>query len=213
MAVGEARIEFVGSLTADPEMKFLQSGAAVTNFTVAVNGRRKNQQTDQWEDLDGTFYRCAVWRDMAENVAASLSKGDRVIVLGTVKQREYDKEDGTKGYSLEVDVDAVGPDLRFAQATVNRANRGGGQQGGQQQQGGGAWGPPQQPAQGNPWGQQQQAAPQWAGEPQQGAQPPQQGAPQGQQGPPPQQAAPQGPPQGQQGPPPQQDPWMQGPPF
>lgn len=123
---GGVHVDFVGNLTNDPELRFTPSGAAVANFTVAVNERVKND-AGEWEDGDATFYRCAVWREMAENVAESLQRGQRVMVSGTQKLREYDitsgERAGQKGASLEVTVDEVGPSLRWATARVEKAGK------------------------------------------------------------------------------------------
>lgn len=130
-------ITLVGNITDDPELRFTPSGAAVANFTVAVN--RRINKDGQWEDkLDG-FFRCNCWRDMAENVAESLQKGSRVIVAGRLQQRQWEDKDGNKRSSFEIQVDEVGPSLRWATATVQKSSRsgGGGTGGGG---GGGDWG-------------------------------------------------------------------------
>lgn len=130
----------VGNLADSPELKFLPSGIAVANLTVVVNQRIK--QGDQWVDGDAMFVNCAVWRDAAENVVESLQKGTRVIVQGRLKTRNWEAKDGRKGTSIEMDVDAIGPELRWATAKVTRTQsggqsgaQGGTQQGGQRQQG------------------------------------------------------------------------------
>jgi single-strand DNA-binding protein len=144
---GNANISFVGNLGGDPELRFTPSGAAVVNFSVGVAERRKTQE-GAWEDGETTWYRCNAWRTLAENIAESLNRGDRVLVLGTIKSRAYENRDGGKGVSWEVEVDAVGPDLRFATARSQRADRqqggGGGGQGGGWNQGGGGQGRQQQ---------------------------------------------------------------------
>lgn len=122
----------IGNVTGDAELRFTSSGAAVCNFTVADTQRVK--KGDQWEDGETMFVRCAVWRDAAENVSESITKGMRVIVTGKLKVRSYEK-DGTKRTSIEMDVDEVGPSLRWATAKVNRTQRSSGG-GGQRQQGG-----------------------------------------------------------------------------
>lgn len=127
---GEARIELVGRLGADPELRFTPSGAAVASVNVAVQGRKKNG--DQWEDGEVTWFRVSVWRQYAENVAESLRKGDRVVVTGTVELRKYQNREGGEGVSLDVNADTITPDLRFAQVQVRRVER---SQGGGQQQG------------------------------------------------------------------------------
>ena len=130
----DTSITLVGNLVAAPELRFTPSGAAVATFTVASTPRTYNRQTQQWEDGEALFLRCNIWRDAAENVAESLQKGQRVIVTGVLKQRSYEK-DGQKRSVFEVEVDEVGPALRYATAKVTRANRSGGGQ-----SDGGGWG-------------------------------------------------------------------------
>ena len=140
---GETVITVVGNLTADPELRFTPNGAAVANFTVASTPRTFDRQTNEWKDGEALFLRCSVWREAAENVAESLTKGMRVIVQGRLKARSYDDRDGNRRTSWELDVDEVGPALRFATAKVTRAQRGGGGGGfGGGQQGGGVGGAP-----------------------------------------------------------------------
>lgn len=117
------QITVVGNIGSTPELRFTPSGAAVTNFSVADQQRRKNQQTGEWEDGETTWYRVNVWRQQAENVAESFSQGDRVIVVGRVQLREYTASDGSKGKTLEITADAVGPDTKWATVTVNRVAR------------------------------------------------------------------------------------------
>ena len=120
-------VTLVGNITDDPELRFTPSGAAVANFTVAVNKRFKNN-AGEWEDrLDG-FFRCNCWRDMAENVADSLKKGTRVVVTGRLQQRSWDDQEGNKRSAFEIQVDEVGPSLRWATADVQKAQRSGGAQ-------------------------------------------------------------------------------------
>ena len=170
---GETVITVVGTLTADPELRFTPNGAAVANFTVASTPRTFDRQTNEWKDGEALFLRCSVWREAAENVAESLTKGMRVIVQGRLKARSYDDKDGNRRTSWELDVDEIGPALKFATAKVTRAQRGGGGQGGgnfasAQSAGFGAPQPSAQPQQ-DPWaGGQQQPA--W-GAPPQGMQP------------------------------------------
>ncbi|MFL0535406.1 single-stranded DNA-binding protein [Micrococcus luteus] len=133
---GETVITVVGNLTADPELRFTPNGAAVANFTVASTPRTFDRQTNEWKDGEALFLRCSVWREAAENVAESLTKGMRVIVQGRLRARSYDDRDGNRRTSWELDVDEVGPALRFATAKVTRAQRGGGGGGGGQQGGG-----------------------------------------------------------------------------
>ena len=136
-------ITLVGNITDDPELRFTPSGSAVANFTVAVNRRFKNQQGG-WEDkLDG-FFKCNCWRDMAENVAESLQKGMRVMVVGRLQQRSWDDQEGNKRSAFEIQVDEVGPSLRWATASVTKSQRSGSSQapagGGAPSGGGGDWG-------------------------------------------------------------------------
>ncbi|SES14586.1 single-stranded DNA-binding protein [Corynebacterium cystitidis] len=164
MAQGDTPITLVGNLTADPELRFTPSGAAVANFTVASTPRQYNRDSGQWEDGEAMFLDCSVWRQAAENVAESMSKGMRVIVTGRLRQRSFTNRDGEKRTVFEVDVDEVGPSLRWASATVNRnpreggsgGNWGGGNRGGGQQQSQGGFGG-QQPGQNNQGGFGQQA--------------------------------------------------------
>ncbi|AUM18262.1 MULTISPECIES: single-stranded DNA-binding protein [Rhodococcus] len=121
--MASAQITLIGSLGNDPELRFTPSGAAVATFNIAVTERIKNG--DQWEDGDTTWYRCTAWRDYAEHISESLRKGMQVMVLGRHKIRTYEK-DGVQRQSNEVQVDEVGPTLRFATASVQRANSGGG---------------------------------------------------------------------------------------
>jgi single-strand DNA-binding protein len=134
MAIGDINITVVGNLTADPELRFTPSGQAVANFTVASTSRLLDRQTNEWKDGDTVFIRCSVWRQYAENVAESLTKGTRVIVTGRLKVRQYETREGGKGTSVECDVDEVGPALKNATAKVNRIARsdgfGAGQSGG-----------------------------------------------------------------------------------
>ncbi|MVA74743.1 single-stranded DNA-binding protein [Auraticoccus sp. F435] len=127
---GETVITLVGNLTADPELRFTPSGAAVANFTVASTPRTFDRQSGEWKDGDAMFLNCAVWRQAAENVAESLQKGMRVIVQGRLKSRSYETREGERRTVFEVDVDEVGPALRYATAKVTRTSSGGGQGGG-----------------------------------------------------------------------------------
>jgi single-strand DNA-binding protein len=120
---GETTICVVGNLTADPELRFTPSGAAVANFTVASTPRTFDKQSQEWRDGDALFLRCSVWRDAAEHVAESLTKGSRVIVQGRLKQRSYETKEGEKRTVVELDVEEVGPSLKFADAKVMRAAR------------------------------------------------------------------------------------------
>lgn len=155
----------VGNLTADPELRFTSNGKAVANFTIAANHRVKNG--NDWQDGETTFYRATVWEKVAENVAASLRKGQQVIAVGSVHTEKYVTQQGEERTSLVLNVDEVGPSLRFAPAQVTRVGGNGNSAPSQPQQSGG-WGQPAQqsaPAQ-DPWsGGQQQTA--W-GQPSQG---------------------------------------------
>ncbi|EEI17325.1 single-stranded DNA-binding protein [Corynebacterium lipophiloflavum] len=168
MAQGDTPITVVGNLVADPELRFTPSGAAVANFRIASTPRTFNRDTNQWEDGEALFLTCNVWRQAAENVAESLSKGMRVIVNGRLKQRSYQTREGENRTVFEVEVDEVGPSLKYATASVNRTpreggsgsyggNQGGGNQGGYGggNQGGYSGGNPGQQAPANRGGNQQ----------------------------------------------------------
>ena len=135
---GETVITVIGNLTDDPELKFTPSGAAGANLTVASTPRTPDRQTNEWKDGDALFIRCAAWRQLAENCAESLQKGQRVIVTGALKIRNYERQDGSKGTSVEINVDEIGPSLRYATAKVTKANRSGGGDFGGGNAGGGA---------------------------------------------------------------------------
>jgi single-strand DNA-binding protein len=121
---GETVITVVGNLTADPELRFTPSGAAVASFTVASTPRNFDRQTNEWKDGEALFLRCSIWRQAAENVAESLQRGMRVVVTGRLKQRSFETREGEKRTVIELDVDEVGPSLRYATAKVNRTQRG-----------------------------------------------------------------------------------------
>ena len=123
---GETTITVIGNLTGDPELRFTPSGAAVANFTVASTPRTFDRQSNEWKDGDTLFLRCSIWREAAENVAESLTKGTRVIVTGRLVQRSYETREGEKRTVYELQVDEVGPSLRYASAKVTRAQRSGG---------------------------------------------------------------------------------------
>jgi len=127
---GDTTITVVGNLTADPELRFTPSGAAVANFTVASTPRIYDRQSGEWKDGEALFLRCNIWREAAENVAESLTRGSRVIVTGRLKQRSFETREGEKRTVVEVEVDEIGPSLRYATAKVNKASRGGGGGGG-----------------------------------------------------------------------------------
>jgi single-strand DNA-binding protein len=120
---GETTISVIGNLTADPELRFTAGGTAVANFTVASTPRTFDRQSGEWKDGDALFLRCTVWRQTAENVAESLSRGARVLVEGKLRQRSYETKDGEKRTVIELDVDEIGPSLRFHTAKVAKASR------------------------------------------------------------------------------------------
>ena len=120
---GEAVITVVGNLTADPELRFTPSGAAVANFTIASTPRTFNKDTNEWVDGEALFMRCSVWRQAAENVAESLQRGTRVIAQGRLKQRSFETREGEKRTVIELDVDDIGPSVKYATAKINRTER------------------------------------------------------------------------------------------
>ncbi|HZE65335.1 MAG TPA: single-stranded DNA-binding protein [Sporichthyaceae bacterium] len=130
MAAGDTVITIIGNLVDDPELRFTPSGAAVAKFRIASTPRTLDRTTNEWKDGDSLFLSCNVWRQAAENVAESLTKGTRVIVSGRLRQRSYETKEGEKRTVYEIEVDEVGPSLRNATAKVNRANRGSGGGGG-----------------------------------------------------------------------------------
>lgn len=121
---GETPITVVGNLTSDPELRYTQNGKAVANFTVASTPRIFDRQSNDWKDGEALFLRCTVWNEFAEHVAGSLGKGARVIVTGNLKQRSYETKEGEKRTSFEVDVEEIGPSLRYATAMVERVQSG-----------------------------------------------------------------------------------------
>ena len=136
---GETVITVVGNLVDDPELRFTPSGAAVANFRIASTPRTFDKQTNEWKDGEGLFLSCAIWRQAAENVAESLQKGMRVVVQGRLKSRQYETREGEKRTVFEIEVEEVGPSLKYATAKVTRTQRsggGGGFSGGGQQGGG-----------------------------------------------------------------------------
>jgi single-strand DNA-binding protein len=168
---GETPITVIGNLTADPELRFTPSGAAVANFTVASTPRTFDRQTNEWKDGEALFINCSVWRQAAENAAESLVRGMRVIVQGNLKARSYETREGEKRTVFEIDVQEVGPSLKYATAKVQKTSRSGaggggfgggddpwssggtqgGQAAGQAGQGGGSWGGQQSAPQNDPW--------------------------------------------------------------
>src|SRR5688572_19995884 len=133
---GETVITVVGNLVDDPELRFTPSGAAVANFRIASTSRTFDKQTNEWKDGDALFLTCSVWRQAAENVAESLQKGMRVVVQGRLKSRQYETREGEKRTVFEIDVDEVGPSLKYATAKVTRTQRSGSGGYGAQQGGG-----------------------------------------------------------------------------
>lgn len=119
---GETTLTIEGNLTADPELRFTPSGAAVANFTIASTPRTYNKQSQAWEEGEALFMRCSIWREAAENVAESLRKGQAVIAVGSLKQRSFEK-DGQKRVVVEMDVQNIGPSLKYATAAVKRTER------------------------------------------------------------------------------------------
>ena len=162
---GETVITVIGNLTGDPELRFTPSGAAVANFTIASTPRQFDRQANEWKDGDTLFLSCSIWRQAAENVAESLQKGMRVVAQGRLKQRSYETREGEKRTVVELDVEEVGPSLKYATAKVARVQRSGGGGYGSSQAAddpwasnpsqGGSSAPSGQPAQGGGWGGQQ----------------------------------------------------------
>lgn len=149
-------VTIVGNLVDDPSLRYTPNGAAVANFRIASTPRRFDKQRNEWVDGEALYLGCTVWKQYAENVAETLRKGMQVIIQGRLKQRSYDDRDGNKRTVFELDVDEVGPTLRFATATVNRAPSGQSPRPVQQQ--------------GDPWAAQQPAGDPWAAQGQQAAQ-------------------------------------------
>jgi single-strand DNA-binding protein len=149
---GDTIMTVIGNLTADPELRFTASGAAVANFTVASTPRTFDRASGEWKDGEALFLRCNIWRQPAENVAESLTRGSRVIVSGRLKQRSFETKEGEKRTVIELEVDEIGPSLRYATAKVNRAQRsdsgGGGGYGGSGSSGGARQAGPAD----DPWG-------------------------------------------------------------
>jgi single-strand DNA-binding protein len=123
---GETTITVVGNLTADPDLRFTPAGVAVLDFTVASTPRVYDRESGEWRDDHTLFLRCNLWRQAAENAAKSLTKGTRVIVQGRLKQRSFETKEGDKRTVVELDVDAIGPELRYASAKVSKVSRDGG---------------------------------------------------------------------------------------
>jgi single-strand DNA-binding protein len=123
---GETIITVVGNLTADPELRYTQNGLPVANFTIASTPRNFDRQANEWKDGEALFLRASVWREFAEHVAGSLTKGMRVIATGRLKQRSYQDREGNNRTAIELEVDEIGPSLRYATAQVTRAAGGAG---------------------------------------------------------------------------------------
>lgn len=138
--MNETAITIIGNLTADPELRFTPSGAAVANFTVASTPRTYDKAAGEWKDGEALFLRCQIWREAAENVAESLVRGSRVIVTGKLKQRSFETREGEKRTVVEVEAEEIGPSLRYATAKVNKAHRSGASK------------PAQTQAKDDPWG-------------------------------------------------------------
>lgn len=139
MSQNETPICIVGNLVEDPILRYTPSGTAVASVRVASTPRAFNKDSGQWEDQEGLFLTCNIWRDMAENVMETLTKGTRVIVQGSLRQRSYENRNGERRTVYEVEVEDIGPSLKFAKATVHRsASRGAAAQG--NNTGGGNWG-------------------------------------------------------------------------
>ncbi len=119
---GETIITVVGNLTADPELRYTQNGLPVANFTIASTPRTFDRQANEWKDGDALFLRASVWREFAEHVAATLTKGARVIATGRLKQRNYQDREGNNRTSIELEIDEIGPSLRYATAEITRAS-------------------------------------------------------------------------------------------
>ncbi|MER6047554.1 single-stranded DNA-binding protein [Streptomyces sp. NPDC001793] len=123
MAMGETPITIIGNLTADPEVRFTPSGAALAKFTVASTPRTYDKESGQWKDGTAAFFRCAAWRQLAEHIADSLAKGSRVVLSGRIRQHNWQTPEGENRSMLAVEVDDIGPSLQFATATVQRTQR------------------------------------------------------------------------------------------
>jgi single-strand DNA-binding protein len=122
---GETIVTVVGNLTADPELRYTQNGVAVANFTIASTPRLFDRASGEWKDGEALFMRASVWREFAEHVASSLTKGSRVVATGRLRQRSYETKEGEKRTSIELEVDEIGPSLRYATAQIQRQSSGG----------------------------------------------------------------------------------------
>lgn len=152
---GETIITVVGNIVADPELRFTQNGLGVVNFTIASTPRTFDKTSNEWKDGEALFLRCSAWREFAEHIAGSLTKGTRVIAQGRLGQRAYETKEGDKRTSIELEVDSIGPDLRYATTTVTRAPQSGGNSSPRGAQG--------QPQQEEPWAQSASQGEPWAG--------------------------------------------------
>ena len=141
---GETTITVIGNLTNDPELRFTPSGSPVANFTIASTPRTFDKNSNEWKDGETLFLRAAVWKEAAENVAESLTKGMRVIIEGRLKSRSYETKEGEKRTVIELEVDEIGPSLKYANAKVNRTQR--------KDNGGGNWGGNKATAAADTWG-------------------------------------------------------------
>ncbi|MGG7450577.1 single-stranded DNA-binding protein [Plantibacter auratus] len=151
----ETIITVVGNLTSDPELRFTQNGLGVVNFTIASTPRTFDKASNEWKDGEALFLRCSAWREFAEHIAGSLTKGTRVIAQGRLGQRAYETKEGEKRRSIELEVDSIGPDLRYATVQVTRAPQSGGNSSPRGAQG--------QPQQGEPWAQSAPQGEPWSG--------------------------------------------------
>lgn len=159
MSFGDTTITVIGNLTADPDVRFTDTGAAVAAFTIAASRRVFDKTTNQWKDGDTLFMRCSAWRDLAEHVGDSLTKGQRVIAYGRLKQRDYTDTQGVKRTVIELDVEEVGPSLKNATAKVTKTTRNNGAPHPAEQNGGGTTGGRGAAPASDPW----QQAPAMAG--------------------------------------------------
>ena len=157
---GETSICVVGNLTVDPELRFTPSGAAVANFTIASTPRTFDRQSNEWKDGETLFLRASVWKEAGENVAESLTKGTRVVAQGRLKSRSYQTKEGEKRTVMELEVDEIGPSLRYASAKVTRTQRSSGGNGGGQSYGGQQSAPAD-----DPWAGGGNASPGWGSQP------------------------------------------------
>jgi len=161
----ETVITVIGNLTADPELRYTQNGLAVANLTIASTPRTYDKQRNEWVDGEALFLRASVWRDYAEHVASSLTKGTRVIAQGRLRQRSYDDRDGQKRTSIELEIDDIGPTLRYATAQLTRAASSRGDQGQQQSGQQDAWAPTPTPQTGTQGQYTAPGADTWAADP------------------------------------------------